>query len=626
MTTQLKKVKKKRLLRHNEYYEFQGIQDNLYEQGKNNVRFNSLMELITDERNILLAYRNIKRNKGSMTPGTNFHNIMKLADSEPQQLIEYVRKRLMDYKPEPVKRVEIPKEGGEGKRPLGIPCIEDRLIQQCIKQVLEPICEAKFHPHSYGFRPNRSTHHAVSRMTFLANKGKLHYVVDIDIKGFFDNVNHGKLLKQLWTLGIQDKSLISIISKMLKAEIEGIGIPEKGTPQGGILSPLLSNIVLNELDWWISNQWESKKIRKTFKPNPKKTNDRGNVNRELKTTNLKRMYIVRYADDFKLMCEDYETAQKAFIAVKNWLKERLGLDISPEKSKVINLRKNYSNFLGFKLKVVTKGNNKVIKSNLSDKAKKKVIRKILNVIKDIKKYPSVESANQYNSTILGLHNYYRYATHVNIDFANIAFLVRKNLYNSTKRVRSKTGTKNRVFQEYYGKYNFKTIYIRGVALFPIAGIKTKNVLNFSQDICNFTPQGRDLIHNRLNGIDDNILRFLMEHPLESETAEFNDNRLSLYIGQKGLCSVTGKQLRVGYMEVHHKKPKELGGTDQYNNLTFVDMSIHKLIHSTKPDTILDYLKIVNPDSSQLKKLNKLRKLAGVELISEDWKLATNIAS
>jgi RNA-directed DNA polymerase len=90
----------------------------------------------------------------------------------------------------------------------------------------------------------------------LANIGKLHHVVDVDIKGFFDNVDHSKLLKQLWSIGIQDKNLLCIISKLLKAEIEGVGIPTKGTPQGGILSPLLSNIVLNELDWWISSQWE----------------------------------------------------------------------------------------------------------------------------------------------------------------------------------------------------------------------------------------------------------------------------------------------------------------------------------------------------------------------------------
>src|SRR5699024_4577829 len=102
--------------------------------------------------------------------------------------------------PMKIKYKEIPKLNG-GKRQLGIPTIEDRLIQQCIKQILEPICEAKFHNHSYGFRPNRSTHHAIARCNILINKSKLHYVADIDIKGFFDNVSHAKLIKQMWTMG-----------------------------------------------------------------------------------------------------------------------------------------------------------------------------------------------------------------------------------------------------------------------------------------------------------------------------------------------------------------------------------------------------------------------------------------
>jgi len=605
MTVKLNKLKNKKLLRNNEYYDFQEIQDNLYKQSKENVKFKNLIELITDDRNILLAYRNIKRNKGSMTPGTNFNNILKLAETGPQNLIVYVKERLMDYKPEPVKRIEIPKNSGTGTRPLGIPCIEDRLIQQCIKQVLEPICEAKFHPHSYGFRPNRSTHHAISRMTYLANINHLHYVVDIDIKGFFDNVNHGKLLKQMWTLGIRDKSLLSITSKMLKAEIEGIGIPDKGTPQGGILSPLLSNIMLNELDWWVSNQWETFETKYKYSSNVHRY-------RALRPSNLKEMYIVRYADDFKLMCRDYETAQKAFIAVKDWLKERLNLDISPEKSKVINIRKNYSNFLGFKLKVIKKGKKKVIKSNINDKAAKKVVKGILERIEEIKKSPIAKTVNRYNSAVLGLHNYYRYATHVNIDFSEIAFLVAKKLYNSTKSIRGKTGSKSKIYMHFYGKYNFKTTYIAGIALYPIAGIKTKNVMNFSQNTCYFTKEGREVIHDKLKGINKEILKYLMENPIQGETAEYNDNRISLYVGQKGKCSITGEPLQISDMEPYHKIPGKFEGKDKYENLVFVIHDVYKLIHAVTEEIVQSYMnklqRFINKKS--LSKINKLRKLIG----------------
>ena len=202
--------KKKQSLRNNEYYNTQEIFDDLYEKSQHGEVFTHLMELITSEQNILLAYRAIKKNKGSKTKGVNSTTIVEMGEKRPEELVAYVRMRLQNFHPHAVRRVEIPKPDGR-MRPLGIPTMEDRMIQQCIKQVLEPICEARFHKHSYGFRPNRSAHHAVARAMFLVNISKYRYVVDVDIKGFFDNVDHGKLLKQLWTLGIQDKRLLGVV-------------------------------------------------------------------------------------------------------------------------------------------------------------------------------------------------------------------------------------------------------------------------------------------------------------------------------------------------------------------------------------------------------------------------------
>lgn len=241
------------------------------------------------------------------------------------------------------------------KRPLGIPTILDRLIQQCVLQVLEPICEAKFHEHSYGFRPNRSQEHAIALVYKNIQVSHYYFVVDIDIKGFFDNVSHGKLLKQMWALGIRDKKLLSIVSAMLKAEVAGIGFPEKGTPQGGIISPLLSNIVLNELDWWIASQWEEMPTKRTYATykNPNGSDQKSAKYLSLRNcTRLKEVTCVRYADDFKLFTKSYKQARKLFYAVEGWLKDRLGLDISPEKSKIVNLKESYSEFLGLRIRAM----------------------------------------------------------------------------------------------------------------------------------------------------------------------------------------------------------------------------------------------------------------------------------
>lgn len=226
-------------LRYWEYYNMQETFDWLFSKSQNNdTKGINLYKLITSEENILLAYRMIKSNTGSKTAGTDNVTIDKFKIEDKESFVSEIRKRLDDYQPQRVRRVEIPKDNGK-KRPLGIPTMVDRLIQQMFKQILEPICEAKFYNHSYGFRPNRSTKHAIARCQHMVNIGKLHYVVDVDIKGFFDNVNHTKLIKQLYNIGIMDKRVLAIIYKMLKATIDTVGIPMKGTPQGGILSPLV---------------------------------------------------------------------------------------------------------------------------------------------------------------------------------------------------------------------------------------------------------------------------------------------------------------------------------------------------------------------------------------------------
>ena len=580
----------------------QNVYDELYQKAMDGKTFKKLIDVITCENNILLAYRNIKNNKGSITAGTDGRTVDCYKKWSEEKFVAYFIAKLENYRPKSVRRVEIPKEYQPGKtRPLGIPCMDDRIIQECIRQVLEPICEAKFHKHSYGFRPNRAASHAIARTTRLMYE-KFHYVVDIDIKGFFDNVNHAKLLKQMWAFGIQDKNLISIVGKILKSEIAGIGIPEKGTPQGGIISPLLSNIVLNELDWWLSDQWETFSSRYPYAHRAKYRLLRNG-------SNLKEFFFVRYADDFKIFCKDYGTAQKIFDATRNWLKERLGLEISPEKSKITNVRKGKTEFWGFALYTKKKKNKHFVRSNIADKAKKAIKSNLKKQVKYIQRHVSPHSVNVLNSKILGIHNYYNSATLCSIDFNEIAFAINKSLYNRLKgKTSNKEPPKSKTFSKFYGDYNYKTPTIARVKIFPIAGCKWKLPIAFTQTINNYTEQGRKLVHDKLHSVTY-LVKYLLNQKEYDKSVEYNDNRISLMAGQNGNCGVTKLPLSVGNMECHHKKPKELGGGDEYKNLMWVIVDVHKLIHATTPEIIDDYLRKLNLDSKALKKVNSLRKLA-----------------
>lgn len=597
-------LEKRQKLRNNEYYDMQDTFDELYKKSCNNYKFSDLMQHITSEQNILLSYRNIKKNKGSKTVGTDNLDISFFENMNTKLFVKNIQGKLANYHPKSVRRVEIPKPNGK-IRPLGIPCIEDRIIQQCIKQVLEPICEAKFHNHSYGFRPNRSASHAIARCMFLINKAELHYVVDIDIKGFFDNVNHSKLKKQIWNFGIQDKNLVCILNKILKSEIKGIGIPTKGTPQGGIISPLLSNIVLNELDWWISSQWETFETKRQY--------TYCNKYRAIKKTNLKEMWLVRYADDFKIFCRNHKVAQKIYNATRLWLKERLDLDISTDKSKITNLRRNYTEYLGFKLTAKPKNKKYVCQSRMCDKAKKNTTKKIKEQIKIIQKNNNSKEVSRLNSIILGSHNYYNSATNISLDFREIHFLVTKTLDIRLKNIISNKPKLSKTYKRLYGNYNGKIRTIHDITLFPVYGCKTKPPMSFSQDICNYTVKGRNAIHDKLKGYNQ-LIEYLLNNVHESQTNEFSDNRISLIIGQQGKCYVTGSKLKIGNMECHHKKQKDYGGTDEYNNLVWICGEVHKLIHCTKPKTIEKYLGLLSLDEKGFKRVNSLRKLVGNSVI------------
>lgn len=159
------------------------------------------------------------------------------------------------------------------------------------------------------------------------------------------------------------------------------------------------------------------------------------------------------------------------------------------------------------------------------------------------------------------------------------------------------------------------LYIQKVALYPIHFVQTTAPVCFSQEICNYTPEGRKKIHDNLQNFDYNILMFLMENPVRGQSIEYNDNRISLYVGERGRCYVTGEKLQLSDMEAHHKKPKSVGGKDEYKNLVFVKYDIHKLIHATDKNTIDKYLEKLAKSTVDFERLNNLRILVGNREIS-----------
>lgn len=610
-------------LRHLEYYDLQRTFDELYEKSQKGHKFSNLFEIIASDENIKLAYRNIKRNKGSKTAGVDGLTIKNVKKLSEEKFLEIIKKKLAWYSPKAVKRVEIPKLDGR-KRPLGIPTIMDRIVQQCILQVLEPICEAKFHERSNGFRPNRSAEHAIAQCYKMIQQQNLHFAVDIDIKGFFDNVDHAKLIKQMWNMGICDKKLLCIVKEMLKAPIVlPIGekiYPTEGTPQGGILSPLLSNIVLNELDWWIASQWEDIPTRTKYKCF---THKNGSLNKsaiyvQIRKNNLKEMFIVRYADDFKIFCRKRSDAIKIFEAVKMWLKERLNLEVSEEKSKIVNLKKNYSEFLGFKLKAIKKGKRYIVKSHMTDSAVKKAEEKLIARIKEIRKSGVAEekealAINYYNATVCGIHNYYGIATCISLDCQKIRRRIRLVMYNRLRNKIVKTGSiSNKYINNVYGK-SAQVRYINDKPLCPIGYIRTKHPMFKKTVINKYTEDGRKEIHETL-GVNLKVLHELMDQHVICKSIEYMDTRMSIYCAQKGKCAVTGKILEIEEINCHHKVPKKLGGDDDYRNLIIIHSDVHKLIHAKTTEIIEKYFNRLNLTKEMLMKINNLRKLAQREEI------------
>ncbi|MDY2958473.1 group II intron reverse transcriptase/maturase, partial [Floccifex sp.] len=328
-----------------------------------------LIEVILSDENLDEAIKQVKRNKG--VPGVDKMTVYEVEEYFLKNK-ENIKQLILEkkYRPQPVKRVYIPKSNGK-KRPLGIPTVIDRVIQQAIAQVLSRIYDNKFSDNSFGFRPNRSAHDAMMRTLDYLNEG-YEWVIDLDIEAYFDTVNHDKLISILRET-VKDSTTLHLIRKFLQAGIMEKGLVKSSTigmPQGGPLSPILSNIYLDKFD--------------------KELEERG-------------LHFVRYADDSNIFVKSEMSANRVMKSVTSWLERKLFLKVSATKTKVV--RPMNSNFLGFTYfkmgpKWECRPNNKS-KMNLYDKCRKELVRRICVARSNVATFTRI------NQIVKGWINYFR---------------------------------------------------------------------------------------------------------------------------------------------------------------------------------------------------------------------------
>ena len=363
------------------------------EQGVKGQKWFRLIDKVFSERNLLAAFQQVAKNDGAAgVDHVTTDEFERLLPDSIWELSDLIKSGT--FRPQAIKRVEIPKPGSTEMRPLGIPTVRDRVVQAAIVNVIEPIFERDFAEHSYGFRPGRGCKDALRRVNELIKSDHV-FVVDADLKGYFDTIPHDQLMERVKEK-IADGPVLKLIESFLKADIMSESArwtPERGAPQGAVLSPLMSNIYLDALDHLVAASG---------------------------------FEMVRYADDFVILCRTMEDAQRALELVRTWT-EAAGLTLHPTKTKLVDSRTEPFSFLGYTFRGTKhwprdKSRQK-LKDSLREKTKRTSGESLAGIIQKV------------NQSLRGWFEYFKHSSYANV-FADEDGWVRRRL-RSLLRKRSK---------------------------------------------------------------------------------------------------------------------------------------------------------------------------------------------
>ena len=500
--------------------------------------------------NVLISVRKVTQtNAGKNTPGID--KILVKTPKARWELSQLLAKGINDHKPNPTKRVHIPKKNGK-TRPLGIPTIKDRAVQNIVKNALEPCWEAQFEGISYGFRPGRSCHDAIEKIFINCSPHrKKKWILDADIKGCFDNINHHKLIE---IIGNFPK--VSLIAKWLQAgyvDKNTFHPQDSGTPQGSIISPLLANIALHGMEAAIGVKY----------------NHQGRC--------ISKLSLVRYADDFAIFGESQEDILIAKRKINEWLTTR-GLKLSEEKTKIVHITQGFD-FLGFNIKQY-KVNNTKTGYKLLIKPSKDFIKKCKRDIREVFLNNIGNTVDnligKINPIIRGKANY------VNKVVSKETFS-QLDYYLFTRQVRFVKRTHpNKPWKWIKNKYwgNLSLAHPNQAWVF---GDKTtgNHMLKFA-----WTKIERHALITKTNSPDDPLLREYWEKRKckrnKSEATKLNKRRRKIAEQQRFRCQICGESIFNGEpTQIHHIIPRNEGGSDNIKNLVHVHTYCHHKIHHDK---------------------------------------------